>query len=103
MSKLQSKPTTMEPLGGDAAQALSLVRALRAEGCYPTRVKAGGVELELAVVVDAKHGAANIGATAQPRPSVIEEWGGPAFAKALEGEGADLVDDDEQPAIRGAS
>lgn len=101
--KPQPSKTMTEPLGGDAAQALSLVRALRAEGLHVTRVKSGAVELELAVVIDAKHGAVNIGETQQARPSVIEEWGGPAFAKALEGDGADLVDDDEQPAIRGAS
>ena len=97
MKKPHSNTTTDSALGGDAREALGLVRALRADGSHPTHVTVGNVSIELAVVAG---GPAPAGVATKPTTrTVIEEWGGPDFAKALSVE-ADIVDDEDQPAVR---
>lgn len=93
-----SKPTTC--FDGDAAKALALVDALRERGAPVLAVKVGEVSIELAHVVGTQRaGGVNVQPPVQKSP--MEEWGGPEFVKAWDGDnGGDLVDDDEQPAVR---
>lgn len=90
-----SKPTTC--FDGDAAKALALVDELRRRGAPLLSVKVGEVAIELAHVERA--GGVNV--PTPTRKSVVQEWGGEAFAKALEGdEDAPVIpDDDDQPAV----
>jgi len=88
---------------GDADAAIATARILRAEGFHVGSVRVGDVEIGLAVVTGAAAPAfMTSGPNAQsPSPrSVMEEWGGPNFARDLGATQPDLVDDDEQPAVR---
>lgn len=86
-------------MDGDAATALNLARELRADGMHPLSVKVGNIELELAAVVGPQAATALGGRTAiEERKGVLDEWGGESFKRQLNE--PDLVDDEEQPAVR---
>lgn len=80
---------------GDVAAALSLAGSLRAQGFAPTRIKVGDVEFDL--------GQSQIGVmpsvTTPILRSIVEEYGGPEMARLLKDQ-PDLVDDEDQPAVR---
>lgn len=82
---------------GDAEAALALIRALRRDGIHATSVKVGEVRVEMLAIVD--HKASSTAQVEPSRKSVIEEWGGAEFAKQLDAQ-PDLVDDEDQPAVR---
>lgn len=89
--------TGPDGLDGDALQALRLATALSGHGLLVSQLTVGAVSVTLA------------GASAAPtmttlqrptsRRSLIEEYGGAEMAKMFEGDG-DLVDDEDQPAVR---
>jgi hypothetical protein len=84
---------------GDADAAIAVAMHLRAAGFHVSSIRVGEATIEMPVIVDAK-----VGGVSMPREtkSVLEEWGGKQFAQAFEGTGdpPDIVDDDEQPAVR---
>jgi hypothetical protein len=85
---------------GDADAAIAVAVHLRAQGFHVSSIRVGDAAIEMPVIFgDTKPG--NVTAPRETK-SIIEEWGGPAFAKAMEDAGAppDLVDDEEQPAVR---
>lgn len=91
-----------EPTGptvGDVEAALSLADQLRLRGFVPTYVSVGSVEFELEPMRVAPSAGPHMVAT--PGRTLVEEYGGPEMAKLLEQE--DLVDDEDQPAVRSSS
>jgi hypothetical protein len=98
--KPQSTTPRTSSAGSPADDALRIARILRAEGFHATAIRIGDVELHLAPVIEAKAPGAFAAPTRATAASVMEEYGGPEFAKALEQTAPDLVDDDEQPAVR---
>lgn len=101
---LQTKPPTTSG-HGDADAALNVARILRDEGFLVGSVRVGDVEIGLAVMTNPGIPAAMLGAPGQAdalatSKSIYEEWGGPDFAKHLNATQPDIVDDDDQPAVR---
>lgn len=84
---------------GDVDAALYVARTLRAEGIHATAIKVGDVSIEMLAVVDTKQHVGEMTMPQATRSSVLDEWGGPEFRKAIETP-VDLVDDDDQPAVR---
>lgn len=80
---------------------MSLVDQLKARGLQARVVSVGAVEFELL------HPASYAGVgptlsdvlTRLPTKSIVEEYGGPEMAKLLNDQ-PDLVDDEDQPAVR---
>lgn len=71
------------------------MRAMRAEGLSPTAVQVGTARVELGPAPIAT----NVTFTSQPSKSIVAEYGGAEIERLLQQE-PDLVDDEEQPAVR---
>lgn len=100
VKRTSSKPTSSRAqtaYRGDVEAAIDAAQRLRAAGFAPTTIGIGGVHITLAPPRDSA-GASGI-AMSPPR-SLAEEYGGPEMARLLENPQAELVDDEDQPAVK---
>lgn len=107
-SRTQPTTTQARPGVGDVAlcpeaqQVIAIIRALRAEGVTPAVVEWAGLVVELESTPMATGNPVYVPSLMQ---SIVREYGGAEIERLLtQSDGVpDLVDDEEQPALRGPS